>query len=795
MHPLSAMNPRALLAALLVAAVVACSGGGDAAPPASAPTTTTAVSTAATTTAAATTAAAATTTPTAAPVATAPPAPVPPPIAAERTALDSAPPGGSASAGALLAPANGRGFLLVGTTQADVGGPSTAAMWESLDGVAWTALDQPAVPDAAESGAGSAVWVGAALAVGGSITSADGVRRPAVWWAPDGVTFTSTEDPFGAPGFLSALAASDAGLVAVGSRYVEGRREPAVAVRDPSGTWRPGALPPGTERATVAGVAAREGTVVLTGSLPAGPRTDASAWVSVDGGASFVGADASSFTGSIDTTLGDVARSPEGFVAVACAADPTGDVTALARSADGTSWSRADIDAVAADGERFPNVESLCTSLSIAGERVLIGTFDLGAVVLDLDLQGRGRAIRGPRGAEQQSVETPLAAEGPDGLVVVGREARGLSAGRESDGVVPAEAVGLPTGMARAIGLDLTLAGEQLLSRTDIYPVVVPEIGDTYRWETQPRWLVSTDGTSWIGAGPDVPSEASGVVAGEGVDVAWGSVNDPADDELGGPLGGSALWRRTTGDRWRYLGLVAGGPGGEAVTDIALVAAGFVAVGYASIRDPSTGQYTTLPLALASADGQEWGVEDPPSPGSRASLWQACPLPSGDVLGIGSATVDGSALPYVVRRAADGTWSPTDPAALPAGVLGFSDCVVVGDATVLVTELEGRPLIVRTVDGVTWSASGLDERFLGSGFSALATTGSMLVAAGSVDAGGSNDAAVWTSADGVSWTRIDATGLGGPGEQVADDVEVVGDGLIVSGRDRGAPVVWRLPWP
>lgn len=787
MHPLSAMNPRALLAAVLAAAIVSCSGGGDAAPPTPAPNAT-ALSSAATTTGTAT---AATTTP---PTTTAPPTTVPPPVAAERVALDSAPAGGSASAGALLAPRNGRGFLLVGTTQADLGGPSVAAMWESPDGLAWSTVEAPA-SDGAESGAGSAAWVGGALAVGGSITSADGGRRAAVWWVPDGVTLASTEDPFGAPGFLSALAESDAGLVAVGSRYVEGRRQPAVAVREPSGAWRPGVLPSGTERATVAGVAARGSTVVVTGSVPAGPRTDASAWVSVDGGASFVSADASAFPGSVDTSLGDVAPTPEGFVSVACAAGPTGAVTALATSTDGTRWQRVDIDAVDSEGNRFPNVEGLCTSLSVAGERVLVGAFDLGPVVLDVDLQGRGRAIGGPRGADQQSVATPLAAVGPDGLVVVSREARGLSAGRESDGAVPAGAVGLPVGAPRVASVDLTAAQGQLLARTDIYPVVVPEIGDSYRWETQHRWLASTAGAAWIVAEAEVPSEASALVAGAGVDVAWGSVNDPADDELGGPLAGAALWRRTSGDRWRYLGLVASGAGGEAITDIAPVASGFVAVGYASIRDPNTGQYTTLPLALASADGQGWGVEEPPSPGSQASLSQACPLPPGDVLGIGGATVDGTALAYVVRRAADGTWTPTDPAALPAGVLGFSDCVVFGDATVLVTGLEARPLIVRTVDGATWTATALDERFLGSGFRALATTGSTLIAAGSVDAAGTSDAAVWTSSDGVSWARVDATGLGGPGEQVADDVEVAGDSLIVSGRDRGAPVVWRLPRP
>ena len=60
-----------------------------------------------------------------------------------------------------------------------------------------------------------------------------------------------------------------------------------------------------------------------------------------------------------------------------------------------------------------------------------------------------------------------------------------------------------------------------------------------------------------------------------------------------------------------------------------------------------------------------------------------------------------------------------------------------------------------------------------------------LVAVGWDGLGGDFDAAVWTSPDGVAWTRVpdDETVFGGAGNQMALGVIVRGPGLVVVGRD------------
>ena len=61
-----------------------------------------------------------------------------------------------------------------------------------------------------------------------------------------------------------------------------------------------------------------------------------------------------------------------------------------------------------------------------------------------------------------------------------------------------------------------------------------------------------------------------------------------------------------------------------------------------------------------------------------------------------------------------------------------------------------------------------------------------LVAVGSDRSGGDLDAAVWTSADGVTWTRIphDETVFGGPGNQQMGSVTTWEGGLVAVGWDK-----------
>jgi hypothetical protein len=77
---------------------------------------------------------------------------------------------------------------------------------------------------------------------------------------------------------------------------------------------------------------------------------------------------------------------------------------------------------------------------------------------------------------------------------------------------------------------------------------------------------------------------------------------------------------------------------------------------------------------------------------------------------------------------------------------------------------------------------------------AVVAGGPGLVAVGRDDSGGDSDAAVWTSPDGLEWTRVphDESIFGGPDDQVMRAVAIGGPGLIAVGSDssNGHAAVW-----
>jgi hypothetical protein len=75
----------------------------------------------------------------------------------------------------------------------------------------------------------------------------------------------------------------------------------------------------------------------------------------------------------------------------------------------------------------------------------------------------------------------------------------------------------------------------------------------------------------------------------------------------------------------------------------------------------------------------------------------------------------------------------------------------------------------------------------------ITTGGPGFVAVGRDDSGGNADAAVWTSPDGRTWTRVadDAPVFGGPGAQWMLGVAAGGPGFIAVGADgAGGPSRW-----
>jgi len=104
-----------------------------------------------------------------------------------------------------------------------------------------------------------------------------------------------------------------------------------------------------------------------------------------------------------------------------------------------------------------------------------------------------------------------------------------------------------------------------------------------------------------------------------------------------------------------------------------------------------------------------------------------------------------------------------------------------------------------SADGLAWSRVPHDESALGGpgrqGMSKVVAGGPGLVAIG-WEEGGDDDVAVWTSPDGLAWSRVphDEEIFGGSEDQYADGLAVGGPGLVVAGSDYsggdGEAAVW-----
>ncbi|MDX1469323.1 MAG: hypothetical protein R3258_08270, partial [Acidimicrobiia bacterium] len=117
-----------------------------------------------------------------------------------------------------------------------------------------------------------------------------------------------------------------------------------------------------------------------------------------------------------------------------------------------------------------------------------------------------------------------------------------------------------------------------------------------------------------------------------------------------------------------------------------------------------------------------------------------------------------------------------------AGGPGF---VAVGASARL---LSRTAVVWTSTDGISWTRVSDDQAFAGeedyAEMRAVTTDGSTFVAVGMVGVQ-SPDAAVWTSPDGVAWTRVsDANGdLGGTLRQEMDAVTAGGPGFVAVGRE------------
>jgi hypothetical protein len=241
-----------------------------------------------------------------------------------------------------------------------------------------------------------------------------------------------------------------------------------------------------------------------------------------------------------------------------------------------------------------------------------------------------------------------------------------------------------------------------------------------------------------------------------------------------------------------------GGEGDQEMYDVTGSDDGWVAVG-AETRDG-----TTRPAAWTSEDGTQWNrVSDDaiPSPGAGFSRMLAvAPWESG-VLAVGTAPENESGIGQdaAVWRSDDGTtWTRVSAGSESLGgpyeqrvrnlTVWPSGLVAVGFEVV---DSDQNGAIWTSSNGVDWErVADPDGVFGGEGtqrIHAVVPGGPGLVAIGESGPRDDLDLAIWVSANGVDWERVEDSGgvLGGPGHQVAYSASSNADGMLIAGGFEG----------
>jgi len=241
---------------------------------------------------------------------------------------------------------------------------------------------------------------------------------------------------------------------------------------------------------------------------------------------------------------------------------------------------------------------------------------------------------------------------------------------------------------------------------------------------------------------------------------------------------------------------VFGGPGDQWMVDVIVGGPGFVAVG----GDNPNGQDEPEDAAVwTSVDGVSWSRVP-----HDENVFGGGQMVSVTVGGPGLVVVGGD----TVWTSVDGTsWSRVPYDDTVFGGASINSVTVGGPGLVAVGEVNSDAAVWTSIDGVTWSRVPHDDTVFGGAddqvMNSVTVGGPGLVAVGFDGIleeyyvfSEEMNAAVWTSRDGISWSRVphDETVFGdgndGIGTPAMLDVTVGGPGLVAVGVNRGEVPVW-----
>ena len=339
---------------------------------------------------------------------------------------------------------------------------------------------------------------------------------------------------------------------------------------------------------------------------------------------------------------------------------------------------------------------------------------------------------------------------------------------------------------------DLGGPGDQLINRvaTDGSQLIAVGASGRSRDSDAAVWH-STDGVTWKQVSDRdlrAPGDqvAWGVAFSEDLIVAAGSENVGGDSD-------AVVWASRDGVKWTRVRAKEelGGEGDQLISRVAVGDQGFVAVG----SDRVAGECSAA--AWISADGKRWTQapqDDPDLGGPGRQEMRGVAVANDQIVAVGSDESSGTSDAAVWVSRNGRRWNRLqDEEALYRGGEQVMTSIVAGeDGFVRVgwdTILESKDAAAWTsTDGTTWEKPLVEEDVLGGpgkqvifGVDRLDDGG--LVAVGLDTSGGGGDAAVWTSADGETWVRVEGGEdvFGGDRRQTMRWVISFGSSLIGAG--------------
>jgi hypothetical protein len=283
------------------------------------------------------------------------------------------------------------------------------------------------------------------------------------------------------------------------------------------------------------------------------------------------------------------------------------------------------------------------------------------------------------------------------------------------------------------------------------------------------------------------------------------TVGGPGLVAVGANDGSAAVWTSVDGTTWSRVPHHADF-GGAVMTSVIAGGPGLVAVGYDG----------RLAAVWTSVDGNTWSRVPHQAVFALQAEQQMSSVTAGGpgLVAVGAGgEADSDDQGAAVWTSVDGiTWSrvPHDDTIFGDGAAAMESVTAGGPGLVAVGAAEPavdangerccqRAVVWTSVDGLSWSRVPEDEAVFdgrgGQAMNSVTVGGPGLVAVGyemrgdDVPSGLGLDAAVWTSADGITWSRVphERAVFGWTENQRMYGVAATGDGLVAVGADGGYP--------